>query len=77
MSRSLGPPLAGAVAAIAATRVLWHLVPLATSGPALGTRVLLLTLHLGAGTLAYLCGYAATRAGRGDVAVLVAKLHRR
>lgn len=77
LRRTLAPPLAGAVAAVAATWLLSQAFPVTFPGTSLFTRALPLAVHLVVGLAAYLAGYVLTPAGRGDLAQLWAKLRRR
>lgn len=77
LRRTLGPPLAGAFALIAATWLLRQLMPVTYPGSTLWTRALPLTVHLAIGTLAYIGGYLMVPAGRDDLAQLRGKLLRR
>nr|WP_303652903.1 oligosaccharide flippase family protein [Paludisphaera mucosa] len=77
LRRTLGPPLAGAAALIAAVGLLNLAFPVTFPGTSLATRAAPLLLHLSVGALAYLVGYALTPTGRDDLAQLRAKLSRR
>lgn len=77
LRRTLGPPLAGAIAAIAATWLLGRIFPVTFPGTSLFTRALPLAAHLAVGLAAYLVGYVMTPAGRGDLSQLRSKLRRR
>jgi O-antigen/teichoic acid export membrane protein len=77
LRRTLGPPLAGAAAAVAATWLLSQVFPVTFPGTTLFTRVLPLVVHLTVGLSAYLGGYLLTPAGRDDLSQLSAKLRRR
>jgi hypothetical protein len=74
---TLGPPLSGALALIAATCFLRQIMPVTYPGSTLWTRALPLLIHLAVGTLAYLIGYVAVPTGRTDLAELRGKLMRR
>ncbi len=76
-ARALGAPLAGALALVAACWVCRLALP---PGPAEGTaleRTAPFLANLAVGSLAYLTGYVAVPAGRGDLAALGRKLRRR
>ncbi len=77
LRRTLAPPLIGAAAAVAASWLLSRFFPVTFPGTTLFTRALPLGLHLAVGLAAYVAGYLLTRAGRGDLAQLSAKLRRR
>jgi O-antigen/teichoic acid export membrane protein len=77
LRRTLGPPLAGALALVAATWLLRQAMPVNYPGVRLWTRALPLLIHLAVGTLAYLIGYVAVPTGRSDLAELRGKLMRR
>ena len=77
LSRTLGAPLAGALALMAATsalRLAWSASPV---GLTLVSRSAPLVAHLAVGCLAYLGGYLAVPAGRADARVLLSKVLRR
>jgi O-antigen/teichoic acid export membrane protein len=76
-TRTLLAPLAGAAAAIAVAVPLTLAYPIAGLGAPPLTRSWQLLAHLTAGTLAYLIGYAAVPAGRGDFVLLASKLRGR
>lgn len=76
MGRALGAPTAGAAALIASAWAAGHLLPVAPPGAGPWARGLLLLSRLGADTFAYLGGYASVPAGRGDLALLLARLRR-
>jgi hypothetical protein len=76
LKRTLGAPLAGAMALVAATWLLRQAFPVAYPGDTLLTRSLPLVIHLSVGTLAYAVGYLLVPAGRGDVIELWGKLRR-
>jgi O-antigen/teichoic acid export membrane protein len=75
--RALGAPAAGAAVMIAATRALQASLPVAPLAASPRARLLLLVLHLGAGMLAYVVGYASVPHGRRDLALPAAGLRRR
>lgn len=77
LKRTLGAPLAGALALVLTTWLLQRFVPVTYPGTALWTRALPLVFHLSIGTLAYAGGYILVPSGRGDVADLRTKLLRR
>jgi O-antigen/teichoic acid export membrane protein len=74
LKRTLSAPIAGAAALIASTWLLRFLMPVGSSEEILWVRALLFTLHLSAGTVAYIGGYLLAPAGRGDFAELASKL---
>ena len=77
LARSLGPPMVGASALVAACWAFGSVVspdPGEIQGPA---RALPFLANLSVGCLAYLAGYALTPAGRGDLAAALRKLLRR
>jgi len=77
LSRTLGAPMAGGLALVAASwalRMAWSAEPVGTS---LASRSTPLVAHLAVGCLAYLAGYLAVPAGRSDARVLLAKVRRR
>lgn len=75
--RTLGPPLAGGAALVAASWLLSLAFPVSFPGTTLATRAAPLLVHLAVGMLAYLLGYLLTPAGRDDLIQLRAKLRRR
>jgi O-antigen/teichoic acid export membrane protein len=75
--RTLGAPLAGGAAAIAATSILRLVFPATSLGTSLSARVGPLVVHLLVGLLAYLAGYLSISTGRRDFAELSNKLRRR
>ncbi|WP_240911285.1 MATE family efflux transporter [Paludisphaera soli] len=75
--RTLGPPLAGGAALLAATGLLSLAFPVTFPGTSLATRVAPLLLHLAVGAAAYIVGYVLTTAGRDDLSQLSAKLRGR
>ena len=77
LKRTLGPPLAGALALVAATWLLRQVMPVTYPGPTLWTRALPLLFHLAIGTLAYVVGYLLVPSGRNDLAELWGKLQKR
>ncbi len=77
LRRTLAPPLAGAVAAVAATWLLSLVFPVTFPGTTIATRALSLAVHLVVGLAVYLVGYVLTPAGRGDLTQLSARLRRR
>jgi O-antigen/teichoic acid export membrane protein len=76
--RTLGPPLAGALALLAVTWVFhrWLPVPAASNAPA-SSRLFFLLIHLAAGVLAYVAGYMATPVGRADSTQMIGWLRAR
>ncbi len=77
LSRTLGAPMAGGLALVAASwalRMAWSAEP---AGSTLASRSMPLMAHLAVGCLAYLAGYLAVPAGRSDAKVLLAKVRRR
>jgi hypothetical protein len=77
-ARTLSAPLAGALALIAACWGFRAVVPPDPSGTLSGlARSLPFLANLSVGTLAYLAGYVATPAGRGDLLAIARKLSRR
>jgi hypothetical protein len=77
LARTLGAPLAGALALVAATWALRAVVPPDPRGATALTRSLPLLAHLTVGCLAFLAGYGAAPAGRGDVMALARQVRRR
>jgi hypothetical protein len=77
LRRTLGAPMAGAVALVVATWAVRLFVPVTGAGPTRWTRAVPLIVHLALGTLAYIAGYLLVPAGRRDLAELIAKLRRR
>ncbi|WP_337176621.1 oligosaccharide flippase family protein [Paludisphaera sp.] len=77
LRRTLAPPLAGAMAAVAATWLLAQAFPVTFPGTTLFTRAIPLAVHLVVGVAAYLVGYVLTPSGRDDLRQLWAKLRRR
>ncbi len=79
LARALGAPLAGSAALLAATWALrWVFSPEPAPGDGLTlARAWPLVTHLSAGVVAYLVGYLAVPAGRGDLAKVARKIHGR
>jgi O-antigen/teichoic acid export membrane protein len=77
LSRTLGAPLAGAAALVAATWAFRLLVPIEPRGTTVLERSVPLLVHLTVGTLAYLAGYLAVPHGRADLAALIGAIRRR
>jgi O-antigen/teichoic acid export membrane protein len=77
LKRTLGAPLAGAIALIAATWALRIAMPVTYPGTALWSRSMPLFLHLSVGCLAYAGGYLMNPIGRADFFELAGKLVRR
>jgi hypothetical protein len=76
LTRTLGPPLAGAALLLAVTWAFRRVAPPEVRGPTVLVRSLPLLAHLSAGCLAYLAGYALVPTGRADLAALLRKLRR-
>lgn len=76
-SRTLSAPLAGAAALIATTWLARVLLPIPPGGSATTARLVPLLTHLTLGTVAYIAGYLAIPAGRGDLTALAGKLRLR
>ena len=77
LARTLAPPLLGTLALLAATWALRLAWPPSVGAGTLSGRSAHLVIHLTVGCLAYAAGYLAAPAGRGDAAVLRARLIRR
>jgi Na+-driven multidrug efflux pump len=75
--RTLGAPLAGTVALVLSTWALQIVMPIGLADVATWIVALSLIAHLTAGTVAYIAGYLAVPAGRGDLIELIRKLRRR
>lgn len=73
-TRTLGPPLAGAAALVAATWACRALAPIELRGPTVLVRAIPLLVHLSIGSLAYLAGYLSVPSGRADLTTLVRRL---
>jgi O-antigen/teichoic acid export membrane protein len=76
LTRTLSAPLIGAILLIGSTWLLQAVLPIGSSEQMWWTRVLLFTLHLSAGTGAYVLGYVLVPAGRRDLAELAGKVWR-
>jgi O-antigen/teichoic acid export membrane protein len=77
-ARTLSAPVVGALALIVACWAFRGLVPAEPSGDSPGlARTLPFLANLSVGTLAYMIGYFATPAGRGDARAIVRKFGRR
>ena len=76
-TRTLSAPLAGASALLAVTWLLRLGLSIPPAGSATRDRLVLLLVHLSAGCLAYVAGYLAIPAGRGDLITLARKLRGR
>ncbi|QEH38044.1 Polysaccharide biosynthesis protein [Aquisphaera giovannonii] len=76
LTRTLGAPLAGGLALVAATWLLGYALPIAESAADLRARTAPLLLHLTIGTAAYAAGYLAAPYGRRDLAEMLGKLRR-
>jgi O-antigen/teichoic acid export membrane protein len=77
-ARTLSAPLAGALALVVACWAFRAVVPPGPSGSAVGlARALPFLANLSVGTLAYLVGYVAAPAGRGDASAIARKFGRR
>jgi O-antigen/teichoic acid export membrane protein len=72
--RTLGAPLAGALALVVACGVLSSVYPPGMTGTRPLARLVLLVAHVLTGGMAYLAGYTATRTGRSDLSALAAKI---
>ncbi len=72
--RTLSPPLAGACGLVAACLAFRGVVPPGPVGPPGLSRTLPFLANLGVGCLAYLAGYVAAPAGRGDAGAVARKL---
>jgi O-antigen/teichoic acid export membrane protein len=77
LKRTLGPPLSGALVLVLATWLFRQAWPIGDAGEDSGHRVIMLLLHLAAGTLAYAGGYLLVPTGRDDLAELSRKLWRK
>ncbi len=78
LARTLSAPLAGGLALVVACWAFRSVVPPDPSGTLPGlARSLPFLANLSVGTLAYLAGYVATPAGRGDLMAVARKLGRR
>lgn len=77
LRRTLGPPLAGAAALVAASWAMGLILPMSYPGATLATRALPLLIHLTIATTAYLVGYLLAPAGREDLRQLLAKFRRK
>jgi O-antigen/teichoic acid export membrane protein len=78
LTRTLGPPLAGAVSLVVLTWVArsWFPIVLQGGGPSLAQSPPLL-IHLTLGCLAYLAGYLIVPKGREDLEIILRKLRNR
>ncbi|WP_250847013.1 lipopolysaccharide biosynthesis protein [Aquisphaera insulae] len=76
LTRTLGAPLAGAAALIAATWLLGLALPIAASGTDLRARTGPLLFHLAVGSAAYAAGYLAVSYGRRDLVEVLGKFRR-
>jgi O-antigen/teichoic acid export membrane protein len=76
LTRTLGPPLAGAGLLVAATWAARLIAPPVLHGSTVLVRSIPLVAHLTIGCLAYAAGYLLMPAGRGDLATLLRKLRR-
>ncbi|MDR3633492.1 MAG: MATE family efflux transporter [Isosphaeraceae bacterium] len=76
-TRTLSAPLVGAAALLAATGLVRALLPIPAEGSPTTARLVLLLAHLTLGSVAYIGGYLALPAGRGDLTGLASKLRRR
>ncbi len=74
LSRTLSPPLAGALALVVITWLARVFFPIPPAGSPTGLRSMSLLVHLTLGSLAYIAGYLAVPVGRGDLAALAGKL---
>jgi hypothetical protein len=74
--RTLAAPLGGALALVAASWACRLLSPVLPPSAPLSLRAFSLGGHLAVGCLAYLAGYFAVPAGRGDLVLLLRKLRR-
>ncbi|WP_165073003.1 lipopolysaccharide biosynthesis protein [Paludisphaera rhizosphaerae] len=77
LTRTLGPPLVGACAAVVACLLFSQWFPVTFPGKSLATRALPLLVHLSVGLTAYLAGYTLAPTGRQDLSKLASKLARR
>jgi O-antigen/teichoic acid export membrane protein len=77
LSRTLSAPLGGALGLVAVTGLMRICVPIPPAGSAPMARLAPLLLHLSAGCIAYIAGYLAAPAGRGDLTTLAGKLRAR
>lgn len=77
LARTLSAPLAGAAALVATTWLVRLLLPIPPAGSATTARLVPLLIHLSLGSLAYIAGYLAIPAGRGDLTALVRRLRTR
>lgn len=74
LARTLGAPMAGAAALVAATWIARTAVSPTSRGVTVPERWLHLVAHLGLGCLAYLAGYLVTPAGRADLATVARRV---
>lgn len=77
LTRTLAPPLAGALILIAATWACRVWAPINLQGSNLLTRSIPLLAHLTVGCLAYAAGYLAIPSGRADLALITRRFRRR
>ncbi len=76
-SRSLGAPMAGALALIATALVMQTVMSPEPGSGSFVNRAGPLGLHLAVASIAYVLGYLAVPTGRGDLAIVAARLRRR
>jgi hypothetical protein len=77
LTRTLGAPLAGAAALVAATGIAGLWLPIPPYGSPTAARLVPLLVHLTLGSVAYAAGYLAVPTGRGDLVSLAGKLRAR
>jgi len=77
LTRTLGPPLAGALLVVPVSWICHRVLPLEPIGTGVLSRSSPLLLNLVVSSLAYLLGYFATPVGRSDLAALVRQIRHR